>query len=498
MVVRFPRLEPDPGVARGPVLFSLLLLGCLLAVAAAVPAAALLLGVLLGAVVVVRQPLIGVLFFAATVPLANLLVFQGGTFTRLIGMGVFAGWGIHKILYRESWNRVFRSPLVLPATLFVAWVALSMLWASYPTLTYSGTITIVQLFALALLLIDTLDSWKRTEWCIRVLIAAALATSILVLWQYFVGGAHRAGDNLAGGQNETAMLLVTLLPFAFYMIRSEQSHFWKLLGISYFLIASLAVLLSFSRMNMLLLPIVILSQFWLTLRHGRGRPWLAIATAGVVVVALLYAPWQQLERRAESILPYLRASVENPGGRGAAESSARGYHLRVGFAIFADHPVLGVGYRNYGEYFRRLYQFEVEGNEQLLDTIRSPHSSTVGIMADLGLVGLGLWVWLLGLGIYASFRAWRTLRRIAHRSDSFLLVQAVTSAYLLQAIAYPWYTPNQDQKLFWMILALTIVIYRLSEELAARSGARSAGFAVASARPAPYAVPGDSLASVRS
>ncbi|MHC4093654.1 MAG: O-antigen ligase family protein, partial [Planctomycetota bacterium] len=340
-------------------------------------------------------------------------------------------------------------------------------------------------------LIDTLDKWERAELCIRVLLAAALITSILVLWQYFVGGAIRAGDNLAGGINSTAMLLVTLLPFAFYMIRSAQSHVWKLLGVSYFLIASLAVLLSFSRMSMLLLPIVVLSQYWLTIRRGRGRPWLAAATAGGMVVVLLYAPWERLERRAETILPYLRSSVENPGGRAVTETSARGYHLRVGFAIFADHPVLGVGYRNYGEYYRRLYQFEVEGSETYLNTIRSPHSSTVGIMADLGLVGLSLWLWLLGLGLYLSFRAWRTLRRVAHRSDSFFLVQAVTSAYLLQAIAYPWYTPNQDEKLFWMILALTIVMYRLSEELGARSGARAAGVTVASARRTPHALPDD-------
>ncbi|MEJ2240304.1 MAG: O-antigen ligase family protein [Gemmatimonadales bacterium] len=454
MPARMPRVDADPVVARPFVIVSLLLLAILSAAASALPMAGFAFGLL------------------------------------LIGLGVFAGWAVHKILYRESWSSVFRNPLVLPAVLFAALVALSMLWAEYPRRTYVGAITVFQLLALALLLIDTLNKWERVEWLVRVLIAAALMTSILMLWQYFVGGVHRAGDNLAGGQNTTAMLLVTLLPFSFYMIRSAQTPFWKVLGISFFLLATLAVQLSFSRMNMLLLPIVMVSQFWLTWRQGRGRPWLAMAIAGTLAVGVLYAPWERLERRAETILPYLQASIDNPGGRAVEKSSARGYHLRVGLAIFADHPVLGVGYRNYGEHFLRLYQFEVEGSEEFLDTVRSPHSSTVGIMADLGLVGTGLWLWLLSLGLYLSFKAWRMLRRTAHRSDSFFLVQAVASAYLLQALAYPWYTPNQDQKLFWMILALTVVTYRLSHQLLARRGSLAARAVDQSSHAASYASPG--------
>ncbi len=133
--------------------------------------------------------------------------------------------------------------------------------------------------------------------------------------------------------------------------------------------------------------------------------------------------------------------------------SARGYHLLVGLEIFADHPVLGVGYGNYGDYFLHDYQFEVEGMSKLWGSRRSPHSSNIGILADLGLVGLALWLFLLGVGLYAVFRAWRTMRGRGYGSDGFFLVQAV---------AYPWYLPSLEQKLFWIVLSLTVVTHGLA------------------------------------
>lgn len=428
--------------------------------------ALLVTGAILGGLVVVRWPIVGVLFFAVTIPLENLVIVGEATLTRLLGMGVFAGWLAHKILFRESWKALARNPLVVPATLFIALAAISMLWAQEPRLTRADTLQLLRLFAMALLLLDVVDGWEKLEWVVRVLVVGAVAASLITLYQYHFTGLARAGEDISGNVNATAALLVTLVPFAFYMLQSSQSAGWRLLGCTALAVSIAAVAVTFSRMSLLLLPPLLALQCWRTIRTRRGTAWLAGVAAGVAIVAVFTIPWREVERRTSTILPYLAASVADPGGSRIAESSSRAFHLRAGIAMFADHPVLGVGYGNYSDYFLREYQFQVEGSEKLWRHRRSPHSSNIGILADLGLVGLSLWIVLLGVGFFAVFKAWRTMRRVAYRSDGFLLVQAVTYAYLLQAVAFPWYGESHTEKLFWMILSLGVVADGLARQTA--------------------------------
>ncbi len=461
-----------------------------LAVTASVPTA-FLLGVLLGAGVIVYRPMLGVLFFAVTIPVENLVMFGDSTLTRLMGMGVFAGWGVHKILYGESWRTLFQNPLMLPATLLIALAALSMLWAREPGITLAGTFQLLQMFALTLLLLDLLNAWTRVEQFVRVLVIGALTASAVTLFQFYVSGLDRAGSQVGGGVNETSLMLLTLLPFAFYMLRSSQSAIWRLLGRISMVAGVGAIVVTFSRMSLLLLPPLLLTQYWETLRHRRGSGWLAVTTAGIVIVAMLNVPWSLVERRASTILPYIEATMGDGAGSGSEEGemSARGYHLLIGLEIFADHPVLGVGYGNYGDYFLHDYQFQVEGMSKLFKSRRSPHSSNIGILADLGLVGLALWLYLLGVGLYAVFRAWRSMRGRGHGSDGFFLVQAVAYSYVLHAAAYTWYVPSQELKLFWIILSLTVVTHGLAmRTVGARGSGREAPFVGSSpARTGSYA-----------
>ena len=70
------------------------------------------------------------------------------------------------------------------------------------------------------------------------------------------------------------------------------------------------------------------------------------------------------------------------------------HHWLGAIEIFNDHPVLGVGYENYGQAFLTTYQFEVPQKwvQRVYTTLRSPHSSILGLLAELGLIGTAVWV----------------------------------------------------------------------------------------------------------
>jgi O-antigen ligase len=137
----------------------------------------------------------------------------------------------------------------------------------------------------------------------------------------------------------------------------------------------------------------------------------------------------------------------------------RAYGWRVGAQMVREAPLLGVGYNNFGQLFL-AYQLEVPGSPQIFDKPRSPHSSYVGIVAELGLIGAALWIVLLGVAFRNLLLAGR--RTTADGAPArFFLVQAVGNVLLLQVL-YGWALNSHMNKNFWFILGLSVVLHQLA------------------------------------
>ncbi|HEX6924546.1 MAG TPA: O-antigen ligase family protein [Longimicrobiaceae bacterium] len=408
--------------------------------------------------VIMIWPTIGLLLLAATIPLENLLmVGEGFTATRLLGILVCGAWFVQKIVHRESFASLLSSSYFVMGGLFVLLVVSSITWAHNPLIARSGAISLVQAFALGMIIIDLAGSWRRMDSLIRVLILSAGVASTMTLTQALIGGLRRGGDDIAGGVNGTAVVLLTLLPFCFYLLRSHTTSVWRVLGIAVAAASVVAIIVTYSRMNLMLLVPVLLAQYWFVFRGRQGRAWLGVLTVAGLVGTLLWVPWDRVAQRIQTIGPYMESTLSQDGGT----YSGRGYHMRVGLAIARDHPLFGVGYNNYGELFLREYQYTVAGSDRIYTNRRSPHSSLIGILADLGAVGILTWVLLIGAAIRGVLRAWYSTQGATER-DRHYLVQALTLALLLHAIPYGFYLPNQKEKIFWVLIAMSTVVDRLA------------------------------------
>lgn len=412
-----------------------------------------------GAVLMIRRPFLGVLVLISTLPVENATLFAGGfTTSRLVGIAVAGGWITGKVLRRESFSRVLSAPVAWLSLAFLTLVISSALWADNPFAARSGFIRLVQLAALGIIVLDVVDSWDKVHQLFRVFVCAGIAGAGLTLFESLFSQSRRAGDALAG-INGTAELLVTLMPCAFYLIVAEKRLIWRFAGALYIGLASGAVLATLSRWSIMLLPVVILVMTVQTLRAGRGRGWLLAGFAAITVAVFSQEDsFERLERRIQSIVPYLTSTVQSDYG-GLSE---RGYHLAVGIAMFQDYPVLGVGYDNFGDHFLYRYQYIVPGGNNLWTTRRSPHSSHVGMMAELGLMGALLWAGLLATVVWG---AWRTTRTWEVRSSRGLSVGAfgLLIALLLQAGPYAMYGPNQKSKLLWILIGLSVAVFRIAK-----------------------------------
>jgi O-antigen ligase len=404
---------------------------------------------------VLYEPLIGVVLLVATIPIENLLVFGGLGTGRAIGVTVFGAWFIRKIVHREPWRRVVAGAFFPTAIAFLVWVLLSGLWAEYPTVVKSGFVRLAQMVLLALITIDLADSEQKLDLIIKSLVLGTLVAASITFYQGEILGARRAGNEVSGGVNETAIMLVTALPLGFYLLRTAGSFVWRLTGMVFVPVCAVSVLTTYSRMNLMLLAPLLCLLFLLTLRERQARSWLLILAVVGGVGAAFLVPWDRLRERADTISTYVDQTLQLEDSQ--TTQSARGYHLLVGLQIARDHPLLGVGYGNYGYEFRDVYQFQIPGGEKVWESPRNPHSAYVGIAADLGAIGIAIWLALLGACVARIVRAWRIARR-APAKDLLPLVETVGIMLALHVIAYGWYTSHQVDKLLWMIMAMSVVL----------------------------------------
>ena len=270
------------------------------------------------------RPFLGLILITVTIPIENAMkVGNDVTFTRVLGILVFAIWLSAKMLNDNRWKHLVQTPFFRLCLALLVFALASMLWAPYPSESILPVLSLAQMIGLTVLIIDLVNSWNRAIWVLRLLVVGALVTSIWTTFQYFVSGVVRAGAELAGGVNETSTLLVTVVPIAFFLIRtSKKKMLWPTLGLLYLISAPVAVLVTFSRQSFLLLPLAFISNYWETFKHRTGRARLVLITAVVValfaIILGIGTVTDQVVERINRITPELTSFITR--GQGPSET----------------------------------------------------------------------------------------------------------------------------------------------------------------------------------
>lgn len=198
-----------------------------------------------------------------------------------------------------------------------------------------------------------------------------------------------AVSGLFGNPNDMALNMVTFLPLAVALAVGRSRSFMRIVALAGIPAIAAAIVFSRSRGGLVGLVAMLLVLLYYV---RRVRPDLAMMVLAVSLAAIPVLP-SSFTNRMSSIF---NADEDPTGSR-----EARKQLLREGYQAFRENPVFGVG----------AGQFMNYSPDDREGAWRETHNAVLQVASELGLVGLVIFVLLVGSGFAAASRAGSALRR---------------------------------------------------------------------------------------
>ncbi|MCH8877474.1 MAG: O-antigen ligase family protein [Chloroflexi bacterium] len=350
------------------------------------------------------------------------------TLARVTGLLV-AGFWILTVMVTGRFRKPH--PFHIAIVLFVLWNVVSVFWSVDIDRTVARLLTYFQLVGLVLILWDLYTSSAAVKAGLQAYVLGAYVAAGSTIANYLLGNALFAGRYAATGfnVNSVGLTLALGIPVAWHLAVSkpESTVIQRLLTLAnyiYLPVAVTAILLTASRgsliaaMPAILFVVVSLPRFKLY-----QRVLILAALIGALFALTPLVPQRSLERLATAGSSIAEADL---GGRVNI--------WREGIAVFADHPLIGIG--------SGAFSFAV-------DSGMSSHNSYLNVMVEVGMIGFVLLAIIVGITVYQAIRHpkwdarfWLTL----------LLVLALGN------LVHGWV----DRKATWLFLSLVVVSANLS------------------------------------
>lgn len=313
------------------------------------------------------------------IPWENIVTIAGlGTVSKAIGFLVAGFW-----IFTVAITGQVRKPKLfhIVVLLFALWNGLSLLWTVDYGLTASRVVTYLQLFILVYIFWDVYTTKEALRAALQTYIFGAYITIISIL-QNFETASLESNERLSASgfnANAAAIILALGIGVAWYLV-SDQDHSQKIvwlkwLNFAYIPLALLCILLAVSR-SALMGAFPSLVFIFVSLKSFKPSTRIFVF---VLLVGIAFA-----------LGPFMGTSVDrfvgSEVGLSAQDLNGRDDIWRKGMEIFFKYPLLGAGSGAF-----RAASFE-KGT--------AAHSFVIGILGELGVVGLMLFLTIIGLAFY--------------------------------------------------------------------------------------------------
>lgn len=280
-----------------------------------------------------------------------------------------------------------------------------------------------------------------------------------IFGQTLASGSLRYGGPIAESNVWGQVLVVSLPYFIYRVLGARNNSFREFLMIIATLLVLLAILLTGSRGGFIAL-LIIFPIIAIEIRVKIPTIIIGLMIGGLALIVLP----NTFSERFLSLIQLEGDSTESIFSDEAVQGRLE--KMRVGFAMFKDKPLAGVGIGNYNQnYWVYAEDIGIESNATNIQSAaeeKDPHSLYIEILSETGLIGFGTFaIFLLSL-LKGSFDILITSkqRKTDIRWKNWVapifvsLIAYVITGFFLHGVSFRW---------FWVVAAIAMSAIHLTE-----------------------------------
>lgn len=389
--------------------------------------------------------------------------------SKLVGLVLVLSWfALITSGERDRRQQLFSPPaFLLVLIFFVGWAAVSVAWADDSGAALDATTRYLPNAMLFLIVFAGVRTRKQLLWVVGSLVVGAVVAAVYGM----IAGAPQddPGRVAIGNANETAASLVvggTLAAALAFALRGKPVL--RLLTTIAVPLCVFAVFLTLSRGGLVALGASLVAAIVMA---GRRRGVvLGVAAAAVLATVIYFGAFAPAEARDRVL--------DVNGGTGRTDI------WTVGWRMVEDRPLLGVGAGNFpvASIHYLLEPGALMRTDFIVDNPKVAHNTYLNVLAEMGVVGLALFLAIIALPLWWAARAVGVAARAGDRQLEILARAMVV--VIVGLLAADFFGSRQYTKQLWLLLSLCPVLLQISRaELASRRAGAAAADRALPARP---------------
>lgn len=346
----------------------------------------------------------------------------------------------------------YKNPILFYWVSFTGIMCLGLPTSSDQGTTLTTLITSVKYLLVFLIMVKIVDSNKRADRVLAVIIACGLGMALGGIYTYFFlpesrlqGYRTTALDRgLFGDPNDLALLLNSILPFALYFFAAGKNRKTAAAAIG---TIAVAIMLTFSRGGFLGLCVTF-AGFFLFVAENRKRYLIPVLAAALAFWSL--APSSYRERIAT--IASVKTDAETEAGTVATRSRLEAW--KTVLSSGADHWILGSGAGT---------SFYLSGRG--MSDWHSIHNSFIQVFVETGIFGFLSYLFLFTQS-FKQYRATRKNRLAANQNPDSVRFGMILTSMITYAISAS-FLPQAYSPILYLLTALIVIESELIRKAAA-------------------------------
>jgi O-antigen ligase len=399
----------------------------------------------------------GLCIFAVLSFLDEVLPSTGFSINKLMGLLLIISWLAAATAGEDRRRKLFESfGFLYLLVLFLLWVGLSATWADDP----GAAIGAATRYGPNMLLFLIVYAAVRTRDQALVVVGALVIGTLISAAYGIVFPTEADADGrlsgALGNANATATALAVGVALAGALAIALRDNPWLRFGAAIGVpLCFVALFLSVSRGGLVALAAVLVAAVTMA---GRRRlaalAVVAVAVVGTVGYFAVVAPPEARDR-----------IVESDGGTGRSDI------WTVGWRMVEANPVVGIGAGNFASssVHYLLEPGAIQRADFIVDDPKVAHNTYLEVMAELGTIGLALFLAILAATLGFALKAVRAFARVGDREME--IISRALFVALVGTLVASFFGSREFNNQLWLLMALAPALLGVARaQLAERFG----------------------------